>query len=226
MKEGQFVSSSLNRELRKMDKKKVAISNGVEIVILIVTIIIISSGIIMYRNTITAEKLYNEILVFDDLEITKNADEISQEVEDKTKTNNISNAFVQQISEDAIGVLEIPSVNIQGIIKKGVDYSTLERYIGMFEGSAQPGQVGNCCLAAHSNTYAQIFLNLDSVQIGDLVKIRTRKAEYTYKVYDKFIVEPTQTEVLGKSNKKIVTIITCTSTGLQRIVVRGELVEE
>lgn len=101
MKEGQFVSSSLNRELRKMDKKKVAISNGVEIVILIVTIIIISSGIIMYRNTITAEKLYNEILVFDDLEITKNADEISQEVEDKTKTNNISNAFVQQISEDA-----------------------------------------------------------------------------------------------------------------------------
>ncbi len=225
MKRGQFVSDKLNRELNKMDKKRTAMSNGVQICILILTIALISSGIIMYKNTITAEKLYNEILVFDDNEVVE-TEESEQVVEEQKQSNNISNIFVQQIAEDAVGVLEIPSANIQGIIKEGVEYSTLERYIGMFDGSAKPGQTGNCCLAAHNNTCTQIFRNLDSVTIGDIVKIRTRKAEYTYKVYDKFIVDPTQTEVLGKSNKKIVTIITCTPNGLQRIVVRGELVEE
>ena len=228
MKKGQFVSEKLNRELRKMDKKKTAMSNGVQVVILIACIALISSGIIMYKNTITAEKLYNEILVFDDNEVVK--DPTTSEDEDVVtsdeKENNISNMFVQQIGEDAVGVLEIPSANIQGIIKEGVEYSTLDRYIGMFNGSAKPGQKGNFCVAAHNNTCTQIFRNLDSVKNGDLVHIRTRKAEYTYKVYDKFIVEPTQTEVLGKSNKKIITIITCTPSGLQRIVVRGELVEE
>ena len=65
MKKGQFVSAKLNRELEKMDKKKSAMSNGIQYVILIGCIALISSGIIMYRNTITAEKLYNEILVFE-----------------------------------------------------------------------------------------------------------------------------------------------------------------
>lgn len=231
MKRGQFVSSKLNRELEKMDKKKTVLSNGIQYAILIGCIVLISSGIIMYRNTITAEKLYNEILVFEDNEINENVvsdAEGESAVSDETKKepNNISNMFVQQISADAIGVLEIPSVGIQGIIKEGVEYSTLERYVGMFNGSASPGTKGNCCLAAHNNTYTQLFRNLDNVSMGDLVKIRTRKAEYTYKIYDKFVVEPTQTEVLGKSDKKIVTIITCTPSGLQRIVVRGELVED
>lgn len=227
MKKGQFVSAKLNRELEKMDKKKSAMSNSIQYVILIGCIALISSGIIMYRNTITAEKLYNEILVFEGNEINENAvADPDSEAEVKNEPNNISNMFVQQVGEDAIGVLEIPSVGIQGIIKEGVEYSTLERYVGMFNGSAQPGSRGNCCLAAHNNTYTQLFRNLDNVSMGDLVKIRTRKAEYTYKIYDKFIVEPTQTEVLGKSDKKIVTIITCTPSGLQRIVVRGELVED
>ncbi|WP_462392285.1 sortase domain-containing protein, partial [Clostridium cadaveris] len=47
---------------------------------------------------------------------------------------------------------------------------------------------------------------------------------FVYEVVDKFVVEPEETSVLnGYSDKKEITIVTCTAKGKERLIVKGVL---
>ena len=71
-------------------------------------------------------------------------------------------------------VLEIPSLNIKVPVLEGTDSETLAVAAGHFPGTGKLGQ-GNYCIAGHNSTiYAEIFNDLDQIQIGaemDLVDI-------------------------------------------------------
>ncbi|MDO4283490.1 MAG: class D sortase [Clostridia bacterium] len=131
-----------------------------------------------------------------------------------------------KVTGNAIAVLDIPSRGIRGQIATGTDDETLKNYIGWFESTAEPGQVGNFCVAAHNNIYTELFANLHNVQIGDRVRIVTTKNEYIYRVTSKETVEPDRTDVLDGSTKREITMITCTAAATKRVVVKGELVSE
>lgn len=131
-----------------------------------------------------------------------------------------------RVTGNAVAVLDIPQYSIRGQIAEGTDDETLKNYIGKFIGSAEPGEIGNFSLAAHNNIYTELFRNLHKVQIGDKVRIVTKTNEYIYTVTSTETVDPTRTDVLEGSNKREITLITCTQAATKRIVVKGELTSE
>ncbi len=124
-----------------------------------------------------------------------------------------------------IGGVAIPSVSINLPIFKGVSNEALFYGAGTFSPSQQMGE-GNYALASHrTDRQDLLFTSLDQVETGAVVYLTDLKTIYTYRVYRKARIQPTQVEVLDDvPNKKILTLITCGElTGETRIVVQGEL---
>lgn len=124
-----------------------------------------------------------------------------------------------------IGGVAIPSVSINLPIFKGISNEALLYGAGTFSPSQQMGE-GNYALASHrTDRQDLLFTSLDQVETGAVVYLTDLKTIYTYRVYRKARIQPTQVEVLDDvPNKKIVTLITCGElTGETRIVVQGEL---
>ena len=71
------------------------------------------------------------------------------------------------------------------------------------------------------------LFRLNEIKIGDIFEVVWKEETYYYRVTEKFVVEPTQLEVLEETEVSTVTLITCTPlfTTNQRLIVRGELME-
>ena len=83
------------------------------------------------------------------------------------------------------------------------------------------------CIAGHNSTvYAEIFNDLDQIQIGDemyLIDNDEKRTRYTYVVTEYNIVAPQSVEVLDDYGDDRLTVISCTDDGKQRQVVVGIL---
>lgn len=130
---------------------------------------------------------------------------------------------------EVMGIVSIPKMDINLMFVEGVTKQALKFAVGHMPGTAMPGEVGNCALAGHrSYTFGEYFNRLDEVEVGDEIQITRGKETYTYKVYESFLVEPTEVWVTEPiEDKKIVTLITCHPVvkATHRLIVRGELVE-
>ena len=105
-----------------------------------------------------------------------------------------------------VGRIEIPRLNIAAIVREGADDKVLKRAVGRVTTTAMPGEDGNIGLAAHRDT---LFRNLRDVRMGDLVRIITPSGTYEYKVDSLKIVKPDNVEVLNRTPKPAVTLVTC-----------------
>lgn len=124
-----------------------------------------------------------------------------------------------------IGGIAIPSVAINLPIFKGVFNEALLYGAGTFSPTQKMG-IGNYALASHrTDRQDLLFTPLDKVETGAVVYLTDLQSIYTYQVYRKDRIQPTQVEVLDEiPTKKIVTLITCGEmSGETRIVVQGEL---
>ncbi len=123
-------------------------------------------------------------------------------------------------------VFEVPRLHIRVPVQDGTDNVTLRAGAGHFPGTGAPGS-GNYCIAGHNSTiYAEIFNDLDQIEIGDvmtLTDIDKGKTQYTYIVSDYHIVPPSGVDVLADFGDDRITVITCTDDGENRQVVVGTL---
>lgn len=129
----------------------------------------------------------------------------------------------------AVGIMIIPKIDLKVAIGEGVDMDTLKYAVGHFENTALPGQKGNFCVAGHrSYTYNEYFNRLDELVNGDEIIVRTLKGEYTYKVYDQKVVEPTEVSVLDPTKDATLTLVTCTPVRVatHRLIIKAKLVEK
>lgn len=135
----------------------------------------------------------------------------------------------------------IPKINATAPIVDNVDPSNSKEYLDALKdgvahaaGTAYPGQVGNMYLFAHSTDafynvgrYNAVFFLIGHLVPGDEVDIYYRNKLYKYTVYDKRIVEPTDSEYLGTltEGEKTLTLQTCYPPGttIKRLVVMAEL---
>ena len=65
-------------------------------------------------------------------------------------------------------------------ILEGTSDAVLASGFGHFDGSAEPGEVGNFALAGHRVTHGEPLRDMPSLQPGDEVVVETRTATYTY----------------------------------------------
>lgn len=150
--------------------------------------------------------------------------------QDKSETEGKNQIVIQkppyQELEGAIGLIIIPKIDLKVAIGEGVDDETLKYAVGHFKDTGMPGEKGNFCIAGHrSYTYNEYFNRLDELTIGDTIIIKTRKEEFSYKIYEKKVVEPTEISVLDPTEDATITLVTCTPirVATHRLIIKGKL---
>jgi len=80
----------------------------------------------------------------------------------------------------------------------GTSLATLRQGVGWYDGTAAPGQFGNCVLAGHRLGWGQPFAGLNRMQAGDKITLTTKNGQYHYTVITgPTVVRASQTDILA-----------------------------
>lgn len=192
------------------DKKKFF---GIALVVIGLLVIVISAGIKI--NSMNTEKKIREEYEQALNDLQKGADE---------KMDEDPKLGFENEDIDAIGIMVIPKINVKVLVAEGTEDEKLKYYVGHFENTALPGEKGNFAVAGHRNyIYNEMFRDVNQLEAGDDIIVRTAKGEFTYKVKEQKVIEPTDVDILDPTDDSTVTLVTCTIGGKQRLVVIGEL---
>jgi len=140
------------------------------------------------------------------------------------------NAILAADSSGLMGRLKVPAADIDLPIYHGTDDETLLRGLGHLEGTSLPvgGQGQRTVVTGHRGlAEARMFTDLDKVQVGDTFTFEVFGEVLTYRVFDKKVVNPEETEALrSEPGRDLATLVTCTPLGINthRILVTGERV--
>jgi sortase A len=123
--------------------------------------------------------------------------------------------------------LSVPSSREDFIVLAGASGRTLAFGPGHLDGSAQPGEYGNCVLSAHRDTQFEFLRRLD---VGDTLDLETRDGRrLRYRVFDRRVTQKGDTSVLARTAEPTLTLVTCypfdaiAPGGPLRYVVRAQL---
>lgn len=91
-------------------------------------------------------------------------------------------------------------------------------------GSTYPGEIGNQVIFAHART--GLFLPLKKVKIKDKIIVASKTKLFTYQVTVIKEVNPDNTDIIGMTDEKTLTLYTCTgfSDSKRLIVVAKEMI--
>lgn len=106
---------------------------------------------------------------------------------------------------NAIGTLEIPSINFKDIVIEGTSQQALSQGIGLFEHSNI--LQGNVCVAGH-NTY-RFLANLKNVKQGDKIIYSSCLGNKEYTITTIKQIDDTDWSMLQETEDNRITIITC-----------------
>lgn len=126
--------------------------------------------------------------------------------------------------------VRIPAIDVDLPIYHGTSDAVLMEGVGHLQGTALPvgGPSTHSVLTAHRGlASAEMFTNLDEVQVGDTFTVETFGEVLTYQVRQTQVVDPSETEKLYPlPGADLITLVTCTPLGIntQRILVTGERV--
>ncbi len=82
-------------------------------------------------------------------------------------------------------------------ILQGVELPVLDRGVGHYPDSADPGAVGNFAVAGHRVTYGKPFNLIAELRPGDAVVVETANAWFVYRVQRHEIVTPDRVDVVA-----------------------------
>lgn len=110
--------------------------------------------------------------------------------------------------------------------------------LGRYQDTQMPGQMGNFALAGHRQTNGAVLDNIDLLQSGDKIYIRTAQGYYTYQVYQSKIVLPHEVEVIAPNpddptapleaaTRRLLTLTSCHPRygDTERYIVHAEFLE-
>lgn len=97
---------------------------------------------------------------------------------------------------DAVAQIRIPKIGLDSIVVNGVSRDDLRKGPGHYPDTPLPGQRGNSAIAGHRTTYGAPFGDLDQLQKGDTITVRTLEGTFNFTVFDSLVVDPTDVSVL------------------------------
>lgn len=128
--------------------------------------------------------------------------------------------------------LEVPVVYDLGSVAENDVQDALEDGVVHYATSPEPGEQGNSVIVGHSSNnilnsgrYKFAFVLLKRLEIDDTFLIHKDGVRYTYKIFEKKIVPPTDVSVLGPSSRaNTMTLITCDppGTSINRLIIVAE----
>lgn len=134
---------------------------------------------------------------------------------------------------DPVGVVTIDKIGVDKVVVEGTTVPDLRKGPGHYQGSPQPGQIGNAAIAGHRTTYGAPFGDLDQLtgpkdgKRGDTISVRTVTGTWRYELTeDPFAVSPSQIEVLDPvPGQATLTLTTCNPkySASERLIVKAQL---
>lgn len=118
--------------------------------------------------------------------------------------------------------ITIPKIGISYPVLSDTSDALLEVSVNKYWGP-EPNEVGNYCIVGHNYRNGKMFGKLSELENGDIVELQdTTGRVLEYEVYNKYVVEPTDTSCTSQltNGRKELTLITCTNYGTQRLVVK------
>lgn len=105
-----------------------------------------------------------------------------------------------------LGILRIPSIELEVPLFQGADEVNLNRGVGRILGTGPVGGDGNLGVAGHRDGF---FRGLRNVELQDRIEIELLDKTNTYEITEFRIVEPSDTSVLTQADDSILTLVTC-----------------
>ncbi len=102
--------------------------------------------------------------------------------------------------------LEVPRLKQSLYVVEGSDEAALKTGPGHVQGTAMPGEEGNCVIAGHRDTH---FRFLRNVRPGDRIFLETVEGRFCYRVTGTEIISPAKVEVLQPTKDPQLHLITC-----------------
>ena len=155
------------------------------------------------------------------------AEEAQEQLEERVNTNEIiNNATVDGVTYTTEAILTIPKINITYPVLSETSDELLSISVNRYwpkPDKLKPNEVGNYCIVGHNYRNGKMFGRLNELVNGDIVVLKDMTGRTVqYAVYDRYIVDPTDTSCTTQrtNGRKEVTLITCTNYGTQRLVVK------
>lgn len=137
------------------------------------------------------------------------------------------------------GIISIPDADVKGapiVFVKTTKYINFYHKFGIvhYPKTSVPGEGGAILLSGHSSAplgsksrYNKIFSKLNNLKGGDKVFINYEGKKYTYKVFRKKVVWPSQVKLRKYRGKETVTLLSCwpVGTSTKRIMVEAERIK-
>ncbi|MBR7742554.1 class E sortase [Phycicoccus sp. BSK3Z-2] len=149
----------------------------------------------------------------------------------------VADAYPDLDEDAAFAIVRVPRFgeDYARPVIEGTGRPVLELGVGHYDGSADPGEVGNFAIAGHRTTYGRPFHTIDALREGDRVIIETRPEVFVYEIESSEIVRPWETQVIqpvpddpgAAPEEALITMTSCHPkySATHRYVTHGRLVE-
>lgn len=131
-----------------------------------------------------------------------------------------------------VAVIEIPKINVIYPIIYSEDTSDkttedLLRISVVKYWGPDANEQGNFCIVGHNYHNKRFFSKASTLKNGDVIYLTdTNNRTLEYRVYDNYVVEPTDLKCTSQitNGETDITLITCTMTGKQRTIIKARAV--
>lgn len=103
-------------------------------------------------------------------------------------------------------LLSVERLNFKAPVYLGTDRKTLDRGLGIVEGTTHPGEVGNIAISGHRDSFFRV---LKDIKLGDRIKMQTPEGLKDFQVSEITIVDALEVSVLDPTDTTVLTLITC-----------------
>lgn len=172
-----------------------------------------------YTEDTTVKKTNNDVIV-----VVLGKEQEKEKEEKNTNLNIDTNTYTSTdgVEYTTEAVLKIPSIGIEYPVLSETSPDLLYVSINKYWGPS-PNEVGNYCIVGHYYESGIMFGKLHELKNGDIAELTDLSGRtIQYQVYNKYVVEPTDTSCTSQltNGKKELTLITCTNYGKQRLIVK------
>lgn len=182
------------------------------------------SAVEISKQTDTTVKEYDGIIVVAIEDDELDDDQIMQTGQAPTIIEYTTDTGIKYSVES---ILNIPRLEINYPVISDWSEELLKISVNKYWGP-KPNEVGNYCIVGHNYKSGKMFGRLGEITNGDIIELTdTSGRTIKYAVYDRYVVEPTDTACTSQltGGKKELTLITCKTYGQQRLVVKAREVK-
>ncbi|HDR7922506.1 sortase [Bacillus paranthracis] len=189
-------------------------------IILLVVVIVVVAGTCVRQVNQTENNQKVEIL-----EEAIDKHQVSEEVKEDVK--DVLDTFKKDeylLSDNSIGIVEVPKLNYKFSIGEGADFEKVDQELGHVKDTSLPGQKGNVLLEGSTNIkFRHSISELNSLEKEDSFKVKTLNGEFHYVVFNKKVVHQKQLMTYKESKEESILTILLKGSSEEHLIIQARL---